>query len=68
MCLGNTKKDIRLGYPFSISYERETSHEVRGTSALRGPEWNGEDRNARHGCASVTQKKDIRFGYPFCVT
>ena len=35
-----TKKEYPIGYSFLL--KRETAHEVRGTSVLRGPEWNGD--------------------------
>ncbi len=41
-----------------IKEERETAHEVRWTSALRGPKRSVEDRTLRHG--SVLEIKEER--------
>ena len=54
------KKDIHSDILFC---ERETAHEVRGTSALRGPERSGEDRTSRHVCAS--KKDDVHLHIAF---
>ncbi len=39
------------------SQERETAHDVRGTSVLRRPKRSGDIEPSRHGCASITQKR-----------
>ncbi len=43
--------------------ERETAHEVRWTSVLRGPKRSVENRTLRHGCASITKRTSIRMSF-----